>query len=303
MFVLSIIAFVVALLLLGFAIAEAANKEHVLSGVLVGAATLVLFLGIGFQVLRVIPTQYVGITRSSVTQELAGPYEEGVVLKPFFGTVYHYPASKEFEACYGYNPAIRGSYGIKVNLCHYFNVREVDWLKEINTTGKLDASSIMSTWRNSTVRRVADVFKGYSPELLSQNSPKVEQDLFERLSPWYAERGITLVRVSFANWEFASEQVAKDFDASITKQRRIAEEQSLAEAAKIARQRQLYEAETQLQVAEKQRAALDELGINDDDVVQYMWMKAMTEADKVPDVLILGSSDNTQLPVAVPSRK
>lgn len=263
-----------------------------------GVAALLLALsGLWVQTHAIVPSQFVGVSRDSVSQELRGPLNPGIVSKPFFGRVYHYPWATSYEQCRTYAPALKGSYGIMVNLCFYFNTQGVDWTGEINRTGLFKAEEIFSVWGNSVVSDVARSVKDYTPEELSDNRSAVESAIFENVSQWFAERGVPLLRVSFVNWDFTSPEVAKSFDESIVSQRRITEQTALLEAAKISRERMMYEAETSRMVSEQQKQSLDTLGLEGDAAIEYMWIKLLQDADKVPDVIILGTANQS---VAIP---
>jgi hypothetical protein len=271
------------------------------TGLRAGAVVLALLLfggGYYFQTHKIVQTQYVGVSRNALSQELYGPYNSGVIYKPFFGSVHYFPASSDTERCEQYTPAIKGSYGITLDLCFYYNTQAINWLDEINRTGSLDAGYIMNVWRNSIVGDVARSVKNYTPEQLSDNRSDVEQDIFTNVSPWFNERGISLVRVSFKNWDFTSPEVAQSFDQSIVSQRKITEQTALLEAAKISRERELYEAETAQLVAEQQREALDSLGLSEEAAVQYLWIKLFSDSDSIPNTIVIGSD----VPVAVPTR-
>lgn len=270
--------------------------DTTIAGIGIGIGILLGVAGGWLQTHRIVPTQHVGVSRNTFSQDLDGLYSSGVVSKPFFGSVYSYPSSSAYERCEKYTPAIKGSYGITIDLCFYYDTGQVDWLAEINRTGSLEAGHIMDVWRNSVVGDVARAVKTYTPEELSDNRSKVEEDIFDNIQPWFNERGVPLTRVSFKNWDFTSSEVAKAFDESIVSQRKITEQNALFEAAKISRERETYEAETARIVAEKQKEALEELGFNGSNAVEYLWIKMLTEADAVPDVMIVGG----EAPVSVP---
>ncbi len=293
----AIVSFILAIAFAAWSFSIADVKHKIESIGLVVTAFLLAGLGFWFQTHRVVSTQYVGISRATISQALDGPHHAGLAPKPFLGAIYQYPSSSAFERCEQYTPAIKGSYGITLDVCFYYDTGNVNWLEEVNRTGSLDASRIMGVWRNSVVGDIAKSVKSYTPEALSDNRAEVEQRLFENVSPWFAERGVPLTRVSFKNWDFTSQEVAKSFDASIVSQRKITEQAALFEAAKISREREKYEAETAKMVAETQKAALNLLGLEGDAAVQYLWIKALAESGKTPDVLILGAGD---APVAIP---
>ena len=288
--------FLVVVCVIG-ALMQFVDSEPV-NGLVLGVLATIAFVGgYWFQTHQVVPTQYVGVSKSTVSQELTGPFSAGLVKKPFFGSVYKFPASTSYEKCEQYTPAIKGSYGVTVDLCFYYDVAHVDWLAEIRHTGSLDAGYIMTVWRNSVVSGVARSVKDYTPEELSDRRMEVEAALFENIAPWFNERGISLVRISFKDWVFTSEVVGQSFDESIVSQRKITEQTALFEAAKISREREMYEADTALLVAERQKESINLLGLTGDAAVQYLWIKALTDADKAPDVLILGTSST---PVSIP---
>lgn len=293
----AVVLFVGFVVVLVWALIQFSDNEMIEAIILAGIAIVCFGGGWFFQTYRIVTTQYVGVSKATFSQKLDGLYPAGLVSKPFFGAVYEYPASTSYERCEQYTPAIKGSYGITLDLCFYYDTSHVDWLKEIHRTGSLDANYIMGVWRNSVVGDVAKSVKDYTPEALSDNRSEVEQSIFENISPWFNERGVSLVRVSFKNWDFTSEEVAKSFDASIVSQRKITEQTALFEAAKISRERELYEAETAKFVAERQKESLNLLDLEGDAAVQYLWIKALAENNKMPDVLILGASN---VPVSIP---
>lgn len=293
----AVICFLLGLVVAAVALGMFFDKDKVPGVALFIVGLLLLASGTWFQTHRIVSTQYVGISKATLSQELSGPYPSGLVSKPFLGAVYELPSSSRYERCEKYTPAIKGSYGITVDLCYYYDAGSVDWLVEVNRTGSLDANYIMSVWRNSVVGDVARSVKEYTPEALSDNRSEVEASIYENVLPWFTERGIGLTGVSFKNWDFTSAEVASSFDASIVSQRKIAEQSSLLEAAKISRERESYEAETSKLVAEWQKEALDELGLEGQSAIDYLWIKLMTEQQKTPDVLILGTSG---VPVTVP---
>jgi hypothetical protein len=287
--ILSIVLFVLTAGLVVGAIGQFAEVSAIIAGV----------LGAWFQTHRIVPTQQVGISKSTFSQELAGLYPSGLAPKPFFGAIYTFPSSSDLERCEQFTPAIKGSYGITVDLCFYYDAGNINWLDEVNDTGFLNANQIMQVWRNSVVGDVAKSVKSFTPEALSDNRSRVEAALFENVSPWFVERGIPLSRVSFKNWDFTSTEVAQAFDASIVSQRKITEQTALLEAAKISREREVYEAETTRLVADLQKQSLNLLGFEGSDAVQYLWIKLMADNDRVPDTVILGRQNT---PISVPAR-
>jgi len=260
-------------------------------------AAALLISAVYLQTHRSVQSQYVGVSKNSITQELQGPYKSGLIPKPFFGTVYQFPASSRYERCEVYTPAIKGSYGITADICFYVGANQVDWVKEISRTGSFDSGIIMNVWRNSVTDEVAKVFKDYTPEQLSNNRMDVKVNIMENVKPWFDARGIPLVDVVFKNWDFSSVEVASAFDQSIISQRKITEQSALLEAAKISREREIYEVETTKLVADEQSKAIDTLGIPDEDIIEWLWIAAMTEAGKMPDTFILGTA-----PIAVPAK-
>lgn len=304
--ILAIILFVIGFALLAVAIFAFLDRENVFAGFLVGIMIIVFIGGAWFQTHRIVSVNHVGISRAMFSQELRGPLQAGIVEKPFFGKVFEFPSSTNYERCETYTPALKGSYGITLQACFYYNVGQVNWLKEIDRTGQLSADNIMDVWRNSVVGDVAKSVKMYTPEALSDDRSVAEQAIFENVTPWFNERGVGLVSLSFKNWDFTSEAVASAFDESIVTQRKIAEQAALLQAAKISREREEYEAETARLVSEKQKEALNLLGLKGDAAVDYLWIKYLTEKDETPDVLILtrgGSGGGTPISIPTPGQQ
>lgn len=287
LFVIAVVAFVYALM----------YRKQMASVLVMGVIGVLLLLGsFWFATHWIVPNQYVGVAKSTVSQDLYGPYESGLAPKPVLSTVYKFPASSDYQRCETYTPAIKGSYGITVDLCYYYDTGNVDWIKEINKTGKFNSDVILDVWRNSVVGEVAEAVKLYTPEQLSENRGVIEEQIFKNVYPWFDERGINLKSLSFKDWDFISDEVAAAFDASIVSQRKIAEQEALYQAAIKARTRELYEAETKYQVAQKQANTIKLLDFTGNDAIQYLWIQALAENGKVPDTVILGNT-----PVTTPS--
>lgn len=299
----AIVLSLVGIAFLIWAIFLFAEKENGTAGITGFIGLVFIVGGTWFQTHRIVPVNHVGVSRSTFSQDLQGLHEPGIASKPFFGSMYQYPASTRYEKCEQYTPAIKGSYGIVLDLCFYYNTGQVDWLEEIYSTGSLNAGSIMGVWRNSIVGDVARSIKKYTPEALSDNRAEVERAIFENVSPWFDERGVPLTGISFKNWDFASAEVAKAFDESIVSQRRITEQTALYEAAKISRDRETFEAETARLVAERQKEALNTLGLSGQAAVDYLWIKLLGEQGKAPDVLILNGTSNVPVSIPLPTPK
>lgn len=293
--ILAIVVLVLGLLVIGIVIGIFNDRIRIEA--ILGVGLVVVLLGGWLVTHDQVPSQYVGVTKSVVSQRLEGPFQAGIISRPFFGSIYTYPASSNMERCEVFTPAIKGSYGITAEICFYVDASSIDWLAEVNKTGTFDANAIMGTWRNNVVGDVAKTVKPFTPEELNDKRDVVEADIFEKVNPWFAERGIVLNNVSFKNWDFTSPEVAAAFDTSIVSQRKITEQAALLEAAKIAREREVYEANTALFVAESQKRSLETLGLEGSDAVNYLWIKALSDGQKVPDVVILGAGG---VPVTVP---
>lgn len=264
-----------------------------------GIIATVVFVVIAwfFQTHTIVPTQTVAVTRSSFGQQLSPPLESGLQSKPFFGSVHAFPSAESTEYCKTYNPSLKGSYGITVDLCYYINTSNVNWQQEIQRTGSLESDFIWNVWSNSVVSDVAESTKSYTPEQLSENRAQVENEVFENVFPWFNERGIPLSRVSLVNWDFTSEVVAATFDESIVSQRKITEQAALFEAAKVARERQLYEADTALIVAAAQQEMLNDLGFTGQDAINYLWIALYKEQETAPQMVIIPSGADAAISV------
>ena len=286
---------IIVLLIVGFLWSISGGETAL--GVILLLAIIPVSIGLYWcQTHRSVQAQYVGVSKNKISQQLSGPHSSGLVPKPFFGDVYIFPASERYERCEQYTPAIKGSYGVVADICFYYAMNNVDWVKEINRTGSFNANIIMNTWRNSVTDEVAAAFKIYTPEQLSENRSDVKIDIIKNVKPWFDDRGVGLVDVAFKNWEFGSPEVANAFDLSIISQRKITEQSALLEAAKISRQREEFEVETMKLIAVEQAKAISTLGLKQDDIIEWLWIAAMTEAGKMPDTVILGNT-----PVTVPA--
>lgn len=288
------ILFAIAFVAVIWAILDGDNGTRVFVGVV---AVVLLFGALYAQTHTIVPTQSVGISRNSLSQELSQELPPGLQSKPFFGRIYTFPSSTATEYCTQYNPSLKGSYGVNVDLCYYINTENVNWRNEVESTGSLDSNFIWNVWRNSVVSRVAEAIKTYTPEQVSENRDVVEAKIFENVTPWFNDRGVTVSTVSLVNWDFTSDTVAATFDESIVSQRKITEQAALLEAAKLSRERQLYESDTALQVALAQQEMLNNLGFVGQDAINYLWITLYKEQETAPNMVIVPSGVDASISV------
>ena len=292
-----IVGAIVALFGLGRALFYRRDRGMYLTVMVVGI--IILLIGGWFQTHTIVRANHVAVFKNTITQEFTNPRPAGFQAKPFFADINEFPYNTQTEDCRIFTPSISGGIGITMDLCFYIDTTNVDWRNEIDLTGRMNSEEIMSIWRNSIVSEVAKTVKIYSPQQMNANRYQIEADLYENVLPWFNERGIPLIAVSFRNWDFTSEAVSAQYDTMIKSQARIAEQEAMKEAAVHARERQLYEAETAIQVAEKQAQALEELGLEGNNAVMYMWTSLFDEQQTVPNLVIMSGGDD--VPVAVPA--
>jgi hypothetical protein len=284
-----------------FLISGAVTIDHrthrpVRAWALVIAASVACFMiAYMFQTHRIIPRNSVAVFKSTFTQELTEPRPAGIQGKPFFASTHTFPYNTQTEYCDKYTPSIQGGIGVWLEVCFYFDTTNVDWAKEVDTTGSYDASKIMGVWRDSVVSEIATSVKGQTPKNMNVNRANIEASMFESVYPVFNERGVPLTRLVFRDWDFSSDEVAKTYDESITAQARIAEQEALFEASELARKRELFEAETNTLVAQEQSRALDTIGLEGGDAVMWMWQRLYAEQQTVPEMVIT----NGGAPVAV----
>lgn len=262
---------------------------------LITMSLITLFLlgsSIYVQTRTIVPAQTVGITRDRLSQNVNGELNSGIQGKPFFGATYVFPNAESTEYCTQYTPSLKGSYGVTLDVCYYIDTASVNWLTEVQRTGSFDSTAIWNVWRNSVVSDVAEAIKEYTPEQVSANRALVEGRIYENVLPWFNARGVPLERVSLVDWDFTSETVAATFDESIASQRRITEQTALLEAAKLSRERQMYEAETAAIVADAQQQMLTDLGFTGQDAINYLWITLYKEQETTPEMVIVPSGAN-----------
>ena len=262
--------------------------------------TLLFFvMGIILQKSFIVPALHTGYVKNSLTQEISQVKTVGISNKPFLASYHIFPNSPKHENCTDYNVAAKGGIGITVSLCTYINA-SFDWLSEMQKTGHVDYNPIREVWKKETTGLIAKTIKDKSPSQLSDERFQIESDFFTAIQPWYNERGIDLITVSFPSWDFTSEKVAVEYDKSIQSQTRIAQEQNLLEAAGIAKEREILEAETDLEVADIQLETMELLGLDPETFIDFLWVKLVEEGHK-PDVLILDTSAGKgNIPVSIP---
>ena len=303
--------FAVILFILGFIAIVGGLVSGNKTGVGIGliAAAFLFVGGYWMQTHRVIKANNVGIARNTLTQEFTDIQQAGLINKPFFGQVYSFPASTDYELCERYFPPIEGSYEIYMDVCPYLNLSEVDWLAEIEKTGSFDSDVIMGVWKKGITVDVALVVTDKSPEDMNEKVAQIEAALYENTKSWYEARGIVSNRVVFAYWDFSSEEVGAEYDKSILIRREVTNQDALLEIAQKERILDLYKADTERQVSlfnietlqlisTEQLVAADNAGIRDEDLLEWLWMNYFRDSGTAPDYMILGGN-NSEPAIAV----
>lgn len=277
--------------------------------------TVFFFLGIVFCIWgfffsmthRVVPVNERGIVYDATTGSIVGePRGSGLTSIPFFGSrIVTFPASINYQACQDFTPSVKGGYEVKLTTCFYIDASQVDWVLQFKRYNQFEVAKILEIWRNQVAPNVAGAMKEYTPQQLTYERDTISQVILKSVKPWFDKEGIPVNSVSLVNWDFTNKDVSAAFDQTILANTKQAQEQALFDASKVKRDRELFEADTRVQVANRvatgQKDAMQVLGIKSEEgVLQWFMLQWLQGLPTPPGNLILSLGE--KLPVAVPTK-
>lgn len=232
--------------------------------------------------------------------------DPGVTSKPFIMyRINKYPGVPEQPFCINYTPALKEGYEINAKVCGVYNAAKVDWVSQYSSHNFVNQDQMLAYWVEQTKESVSTALKEVNYTKITTDRASVSNSIREELYPWFNERGIQVSSLQLSNWTFTNPGIEEAVNQASAASMRTTIEVQLLEAAKKARERQLYEVVTANQVLEKRGEGLtlflDSLGIQDDQSKAYLaaQMTWNTFAQSPPEgtQIILGIGGN---PIAAP---
>ena len=286
---------IVAIILLSIAVGVL-SEDRKTSIVLVVAALVFVGLWLFSASHRIVSVNYQGVIFSGNDGKVLNQVKSGLANKPFFGWISEFPDVTNQEMCPVFSSSASGGYGVNITLCFYYNASAVDWSNQIGLSGKVNFEEIQSIWVNQLAQIVAETVKDFQIADLTNKRQQVAERLFNKTQPFFNNYGVTLNQVVVNNWDFSNPEVGKLFDDTIQAQTIQAQEDAKLKASETARKRQLYEAETEVLLATEKAKVAKSLGLDSDAMVQYLWIQALSDSGKMPEMLILTTANQPVIP-------
>lgn len=258
---------------------------------------------------RVVPANQRWVVINTLKGEVQGGVRKsGITKMPLIRDIHKYPGAQEQPFCIQYTPALKEGYEITVDICGNYDASILDWeqiYKAYNFTGE---EQLLAHWVNQSKEVVSLAFVGVDYSKLTTERPQVSNQVRENLNPWFEDWGVSVSNIVLKNWDFTSEQVKLQVDRASSASMQKTIESQLLEAAKLARERQLYEVETANLILKERGLGLKDLisslGIKDDSAkaqiaTQMTWYAyAENPPEGVQIVLSVGSGGS--VPVSIP---
>jgi hypothetical protein len=208
--------------------------------------------------------------------------------------------------CQNFTPSVKGGYEVKLTTCFYIDASNIDWAIQFKKYNNPDVNKIVEVWGNQIAPSIAGVVKDYTPQQLTYEREAISKGIFKSVQSWFESEGIVLRSAQFVNWDFTNKDVGAAFDQTILANTKQAQEQALFEAAKVRRDRELFEADTRVQVANRvatgQKDAMQVLGIKSEESVLQWFMIQWLQGLPTPPANLILSLGGGSLPVAVPTK-
>lgn len=257
------------------------NQERSVGKSATGVLVLVLALVFGAGWLyaathRVVPYNARWIVMNTANQTVDGKVREAGITTIPFATfeIHEFPGATAQPFCIDYTPALKEGYEITAHVCGTYDASTLDWQSQYRQHNFLTEGEMLAFWANQSKERVSAAVKGVDYTTITTNRDSVSLAIRNNLAPWFKENGLPVSNIQLSNWDFTSASVkAKVDEASAASLQSTIEQQKL-EAAKISRERQLYEIDTSNLVLSQRGSALQALfgalGITDDNAKAYL---------------------------------
>ena len=308
-FVLGIVLFVITLWLMFGSESDNATR-------IIGAFTAIFTLLFGVAWFygathRVVPINERWVIVNTATGEVDGPVRKsGIISKPFLMySIRRFPGVNKQSFCLDYTPALKEGYEITAHVCGVYDASALDWSAQYQQFNFGDEATMLKYWADQSKEQVSLALKVVDYTLISTDRASVSQSIRANLTPWFNEYGVSVSNLQLTNWDFTSAEVRAQVDAASAASMRKTVETQLLEAAKIARERQLYEVGTANLVLDERGKGLGtlfaSLGIMDDNAKAYLaaqmtWFAyAQNPPDDVNVILGLGGNVPIASPVTV----
>lgn len=256
----------------------------------------------------VVPMYTSAVVVDKTTSKIVGNVREpGLLEVPLLGSaVYYYPAATNAERCEDFTPSVKGGYEVSLKLCFYLNADKVDWPNQISRYNRPDWDNLWAAWANQLAPLVAKGIKDSPPQDLTNKRDTVSDSIKSNVAGFFETEKVPLNSLSLRNWKFTNPDMQKEFDKTLIAQTQSATEQAGLDAAVIARQRELYVADTDVQkankMAEGQRTAMKTLGISSEDGVIHWLTIQWLLGNKNAQSIIIDTTSGGVKP-AVPATK
>ena len=259
---------------------------------------------------RVVPINERWVVVNKFKAEVEGGVRKsGITGKPLLGTkILKYPGAREQPFCIDYTPALKEGYEISTKICGVYDASDLNWVKLYSQYNFVEEVQMLDYWANQSKELVSLALKEVNYTKISTDRAGVSSDIRDTLLPWFSDFGVDVSRLQLTNWDFTSAEVRLEVDRASAASMRSTVETQLLEAAKIARERQLFEVETaNLILAERGlglQDLIDSLGIEDDSAkatiaTQMTWFAyASTPPEGIQIILSVGGGGN--IPISIP---
>jgi hypothetical protein len=271
---------------------------------------LAILLGIGWfygTTHRVVPPNQRWLIINTATGKIEGATRtSGITRKPFvLYQINAYPGAIQQPFCLDYTPALQEGYEIFVHICGVYDASKLDWAVQFTEHNFVNEEQMLSYWTDQTKENVSSSLKDVNYTQIVTDRASVSAKIRENLLPWFSDINVSVSNIQLSNWDFTNADIKTYVNQASAASMKATVEKQLLEAAKIARERQLYEVETAnlvlLERGKGLQTLFESLEITDDSSKAYLasQMTWYTYAQNPPTgtQIILGIGGN---PIAVP---
>jgi hypothetical protein len=219
---------------------------------------------------RVVPPNQRWLIVNTATGTVQGEIRQsGLITKPFWlYKIMNYPGASEQPFCLDFYPGLQEGYEVLAHICGTYDAANLDWAQQYRLHNFTGEKAMIDFWSNQAKDPVRSVFHNITYVQINTDPVTVSTSVGQKFSEWLTTQGVTSKNVTLSNWNLTSKLVQDQVDqASAASFQKTVEQQKL-EAAKVSRERQLYEIETANQVLSARGKELEtlfmSLGITDD---------------------------------------
>lgn len=302
------ITFVLGLACIVAAVSFLLSDDFKVGSAIFGVFAILLFIGWFYGAThRVVPPNQRWLIINTASGQIEGVTRtSGITTKPFvLYQINAYPGASQQPFCLDYTPALQEGYEISAHICGVYDASKLDWSVQFTEHNFVNEQQMLSYWTDQTKEIVSGALKDVNYTEIVTNRTSVSAKMRESLLPWFSEIGVSVSNIQLSNWDFTNADIKTYVNQASAASMKSTVEKQLLEAAKIARERQLYEVETaNLVMSERGKglqALFESLGITDDTSKAFLasQMTWYTYAQNPPTgtQIILGIGGN---PIAAP---